>query len=86
VAELLRVVRPGGAIHLLEHGRSPDAPVARWQDRVQPVHGVLSGGCRLDRRIDEVVRAAGGGFERLETYYVRGPRPWSYIYEGVVRV
>jgi ubiquinone/menaquinone biosynthesis C-methylase UbiE len=83
--ELRRVLRPGAALHVLEHGRAPDPRVARWQDRVQPVHGRLAGGCRLDRDIVSVVTGAGFRFERLDNYYAQGPRPWGYITEGVAR-
>lgn len=82
LAETRRVLRPGGALHFLEHGRAPDPDVRTWQRRLQPLQSRLIGGCRLDRAIDQLV--AGAGFEVVElvTEYGDGPRPFSYLYRG----
>jgi SAM-dependent methyltransferase len=77
--EVRRVLRPGARLHLLEHGLSPDAKVARWQHRVDPVQRRLAGGCHLDR--DPVALLAGAGFalEWCTQRYVRGLKPWSWF-------
>ena len=49
VAELDRVLVPGGTVRVLEHGISDHAAVARLQRAVNPVWRVLSGGCNLTR-------------------------------------
>src|SRR5690606_36469949 len=36
--EVLRVLRPGGELHVVEHGRSPDHGVQRWQHRLERVN------------------------------------------------
>lgn len=83
--EVHRVLRPGGELHLLEHGLSTDPPVARWQHRLTPLQRRLLGGCHLDRPIAQLVEQAGFELVRLDTSYLRGPRPMSYLYLGVAR-
>jgi SAM-dependent methyltransferase len=81
--EIRRVLRPGGALHFLEHGLSPEPKVARWQDRVTPLQRRLAGGCHLNRPIDQLVAASGLRVGELSTYYGSGPKPMMYLYEGV---
>ena len=83
LVEMRRVLRPGGALHFVEHGRSPDAKVARWQDRLNPVQKRLFGGCHLNRPIDRLLENAGLTVAPLETFYAKGPKPFGYLFEGV---
>ncbi len=83
LAEIIRVLRPGGAFHFVEHGRSPDAKVARTQDRLNPLQRRVFGGCNLNRAIDHLVTASGLELTRLETYYMKGPRAMEYTFEGI---
>lgn len=83
--EIGRVVRPGGSLHFLEHGRSPDASVRRWQRRLNPLQQRIAGGCRLDQPIDELICDAGLQVTALRTEYGPGMRATSYLYRGVAR-
>jgi ubiquinone/menaquinone biosynthesis C-methylase UbiE len=83
LGEIRRVLRSGGSLHFLEHGRSPDAKVARWQARLTPLQRKIAGGCHLDRPIDRLVATSGLVVERLDNYYVRGPKLLGYMFEGV---
>ena len=83
LAELRRVLRPGGAIHFLEHGLSPDPGVARWQHRLDPVQRRLADGCHLTRDAALLVGEAGFVPRHVEQRYARGPKPWSYMTLGV---
>jgi len=80
--EMKRVLKPGGTLLFVEHGLAPEHSVRVWQERLNPVWRRITGGCNLNRRIDELVRAAGLTITRLESEYARGLRPMSYIYCG----
>lgn len=74
VREVARLVRPGGEVHVLEHGLAPDAGVARWQRRLEPVQRRVAGGCHLTREPIEVL--ADGGLEVRDAarfYLAKGP-------------
>ena len=85
LAELRRVLKPGGSILFSEHGLAPDAGVARWQRRVEPVWKRLAGGCHLTR--DPVAMLAEAGFAaEVETMYLPGtPRIAGFVSWGAAR-
>src|ERR1700676_2382731 len=83
--EMRRVLKPGGRLLFVEHGRAPDASVRWWQDHLIPAWKRLGGGCHLNRAIGTLIEGAGFKFERIETGYMRGPRPMSFMYEGSAR-
>jgi SAM-dependent methyltransferase len=83
LAEIERVLRPGGSFHFVEHGRSPDPKVTTWQDRLTPLQRRVAGGCHLNRPIDHLVGGSGLELSRMENYYVKGPRSFGYMFEGV---
>ncbi len=66
--EVRRVLRPGGTLHFVEHGRSPNPRVAEWQDRMTPFWGKLFGGCHLNRSIDQLIDRSGLTLELIRTY------------------
>ena len=83
--ELRRVLKPAGELRFVEHGRAPDAAVRRWQDRLTPVWKRLAGGCHLNRPIQELLEEAGFRVERMDTGYMKGPKPMTFMYEGQAR-
>lgn len=85
LGEMRRILKPGGRLLFVEHGRSPDVRVCRWQDRLTPVWCRIGGGCHLNRAISELIEGAGFGIEQLETGYMRGPKPMTFMYEGSAR-
>jgi len=84
LAEVRRVLRPGGHFHFLEHGLAPDARVAAFQRRVEPLQRRVADGCHLTR--DPVALARTAGFEVLEVdqRYGAAPKPWAYLTRAVV--
>jgi ubiquinone/menaquinone biosynthesis C-methylase UbiE len=85
LGEMRRVLKPGGRLLFVEHGRSPDPSVCRWQDLLTPVWKRIGGGCHPNRTIGALIEAAGFQFERIDTGYMRGPRPLTFMYEGSAR-
>ena len=59
LAEVRRVLKPGGRFLFLEHVLSDDPERQRWQQRLNPVQRVVGVGCNLNRASAELVRAAG---------------------------
>ena len=85
LAEIRRVLRPGGRLLFSEHGLAPDESVRRWQRRLQPVWGRLAGGCTLSLNVPAVLEAA--GFQSItESRYIPGPRFASFHYWGEATV
>jgi len=86
VREMRRVLKPEGELRFVEHGHAPDPSVVRWQDWLTPEWKRLGGGCHLNRKIDDLIKAGGFRIERLSTDYLKSaPRPFSFIYEGSAR-
>jgi len=83
--EARRVLKRGGSLLFVEHGRAPDASVAKWQRRLDPWWSRIAGGCHLNRSIDRLIRDAGFRIFELENAYLRGPRPFTYTYSGRAR-
>jgi SAM-dependent methyltransferase len=85
LAEMRRVLRPGGKLLFVEHGLAPDASVRRWQDLMTPIWRSCAGGCHLNRPISSMIEAAGFRIDHIETGYIPGPRPMTFMYEGSAR-
>lgn len=86
VREVGRVLRPGGRLHLLEHGLAPEPAVRTWQRRLEPVQRRVAGGCHLTRDPFRLVVEGGLRLDEAEQHYLPGPsaaRPWLYGYRGI---
>lgn len=81
--QMHRVLKPGGRLLFCEHGAAPDASVARWQDRVNPVWKKVAGGCHLNRRIPELLAQGGFTIGDLQMDYLpKTPRIAGFRYKG----
>jgi ubiquinone/menaquinone biosynthesis C-methylase UbiE len=82
LAEMRRLLTPDGRLFFIEHGRAPDAAVARWQDRLEPLWKRIGGGCHLTRPMRGLIEDAGFRIDALETGYQPGPRFATFMYHG----
>jgi ubiquinone/menaquinone biosynthesis C-methylase UbiE len=85
LGEMRRVLKPAGQLLFVEHGRAPEPSVRKWQDRLTPVWKRIGGGCHLNRPIRQLIEEAGFSILKIETGYMKGPRPMSFMYEGHAR-
>ncbi|HEX5017179.1 MAG TPA: class I SAM-dependent methyltransferase [Actinomycetes bacterium] len=84
LAEVRRVLKPGGTLHFLEHGKAPDEGVRRWQERLEPLQIRMAGGCHLTRQIPDLVESAGLQIESLDAFYQeQAPKPLAALTVGV---
>jgi len=74
LAEIHRVLRPGGGLVLLEHVRGRGR-LARWQDRFTPLHRKVAGNCHLNRATKDEVAAAGFDVTDLRDVRIPGSHP-----------
>jgi ubiquinone/menaquinone biosynthesis C-methylase UbiE len=83
LAEVRRVLRPGGSLLFVEHGRCPEPRVSRWQDGLTPLWRRVAGGCHLNRPVDRLIEESGLHLADMETgHLIKGPRFATYHYRG----
>jgi SAM-dependent methyltransferase len=83
VREVARVLRPGGALHFVEHGLSADAKVQRWQHRLNPVQNRVACGCNIQRDIPALIEAGGMTVVEVERFYAKGePKVLGWTFRG----
>lgn len=83
LAEMRRVLRPGGRYVFIEHGRSEREDTARWQDRLNPIWKRVMDGCNINRRIDALVLQAGFTLVSSECFRHKGSSLLAQMYRGV---
>jgi SAM-dependent methyltransferase len=72
LAELRRVLKPGGSLHFVEHGLAPDERVRRWQHRLEPMQKRVFGGCHLTRPVVDLLTGAGFTITDVDVFYEDG--------------
>ncbi|MEL7054231.1 MAG: class I SAM-dependent methyltransferase [Cyanobacteria bacterium J06588_5] len=83
LSEAYRVLKPGGRFFFIEHGLSDEPGIQTWQNRLTPIQRVVADGCHLDRKMDELVRAAFDEVEVSEFYGENLPKVMGYFYQGI---
>lgn len=84
-AEIRRVLAANGRLLFCEHGVAPDLSVRKWQERLNPVWRIFSGGCSLVVDVPARLREAGFDVELHECAYQSAFRPASFNYRGTAR-
>lgn len=83
LAEVYRVLKPGGKFFFIEHGLSNEQGVSSWQRRITPIQRRLADGCHLDRPMGSLVKAVFEQVEWEEFYASDLPKVLGYFYKGV---
>lgn len=85
LGEMRRILKPHGKFLFVEHGLAPEDAIRKWQNRLTPIWKRFTGGCHLNRPISRLVEESGFHISQIETGYMRGPRPMTFMYEGSAR-
>ncbi len=86
LAEIRRVLKPDGKFIFLEHGRSDNLEVAHRQDRFNPVQRIIGVGCNMNRKIDDLIAAAGFEITTLDRFLLpKTPRLLAEMYRGIAK-
>lgn len=86
IREARRVLKPGGQLLFLEHGAAPDANVAKWQRRIEPIWKKAAGGCHLTRPIASAIAEHGFAIaDHTREYMPKTPRFMGWVESGTAR-
>lgn len=83
LAEMHRVLKPGGTYLFIEHGLGREERTIRWQERLNPAWQRFTEGCNINRPIDDLVSGAGFELTSISEFRGKGPRLISHLYRGV---
>ena len=84
LAEVRRVLKPGGSLHFIEHGLAPDEKVQHRQHQLEPLQKRVVGGCHLTRPIPHLLTEAGFEITELDVFYEKGtPKPIGALSVGI---
>jgi ubiquinone/menaquinone biosynthesis C-methylase UbiE len=83
LAQMRRVLKPGGKLLFSEHGAAPDTGVRKWQDRINPIWKKLAGGCNINRDVPAALEQAGFKIHELDSLYLpKTPKIAAFQYWG----
>lgn len=82
LAEIYRVLKPGGRYFFIEHGLSNESQIQRWQHRLTPIQKLLADGCHLNRNIRSLIAQQFDTLDINEGYAQSLPKLAAYLYWG----
>lgn len=86
LSEMRRVLKPGGRLLYLEHGKAPDPGPAKWQNRIEPLWKKLAGNCHLTREVGASIRRGGFEIEPIgQEYFAKAPKWAGWMEWGSAR-
>ena len=83
IAEVYRLLKPGGKFFFIEHGLSQDAQIQVWQNRLTPVQKIIADGCHLNRKIGDLVGQQFTNVTIEQFYAPKLPKVIGYMYQGI---
>ena len=83
LSEIRRVLAADGKLITVEHGVAPDKTVSRFQHALNPVWGLFSGGCNINRNVANLLDDTGFSDDYISSY-IPGPKFLSYETWGVL--
>ncbi len=83
IAEIYRVLKPGGKFLFIEHGLSNEPKIQTWQHRLNPIQKIIADGCNLNRDIKALINHQFINLEIQEFYTPNKPKIGSYFYQGI---
>ncbi len=83
IAEVYRLLKPGGKFFFIEHGLSQDPKIQAWQNRLTPVQKAIADGCHLNRQIKHIVQQKFNDVTVEQFYAPKLPKVIGYMYRGI---